>query len=133
MRPLGRREKVSQLLDVGDSHTGTITRISDKGVDVKVIVKGITNSVNLPTPHLTDDVSLAEIVKSGLNVGDTVSGLIWHKDVVTLMTMKPSIVNNWPDLPKALSDYEVGLVVPGVVQLVKQYGVMLRVPGLTGL
>jgi len=133
MKPLGRREKVSQVLEVGDIHTGTISRITDKGAEVKVVSKGMASVVTLPTQHLTDDVGLAEIIKSSLTVGQEVSGLVWHKDVVTIISKKSSLVDSWSDLPKDLADYEVGLVVPGVVQLIKPFGVMLRVPGMSNL
>ena len=56
-----------------------------------------------------------------------VKGRVWHKDVVTLITMKPSLTSHWDSLPTSLDQYHVGTIVPGVVQRIKKFGVFLQV------
>ena len=62
-----------------------------------------------------------------LVVGKEVKGRVWHKDVVTLITMKPSLTSHWDSLPTSLDQYHVGTIVPGVVQRIKKFGVFLQV------
>ena len=62
-----------------------------------------------------------------LVVGKEVKGRVWHKDVVTLITMKPSLTSHWASLPASLDQYHVGTIVPGVVQRIKKFGVFLQV------
>ena len=133
MKPLGRREKGGQRLVLGSRVSGKVTRLLEKGLEVEVEQEGVVCRATVPTLHLTDQTSLAELVKAGIAVGDMVEGRVWHKDVITLVTLKPSLCGSWDSLPQSLDQYEVGLVVPGVVQLVKKYGVFLRVPGLQKL
>ena len=52
--------------------------------------------------------------------------------VEAAVIIRPSPAN-WDSLPKLMDQYEVGTVVPGVVQMVKKFGVFLRVPGLAKL
>ena len=56
-------------------------------------------------------------------------GRVWHKEVVTLMTTKPSLLDNWDSLPTSIDQYHVGTVVPGVAQKIKKFGVFLQVFG----
>ena len=59
MKPLGRREKAEQRLELGADVCGVITRVTEKGADVEVIAKdGAKCKVLLPTMHLTDQVLL---------------------------------------------------------------------------
>ena len=59
MKPLGRREKAEQRLELGADVRGVITRVTEKGADVEVIAKdGAKCRVLLPTMHLTDQVLL---------------------------------------------------------------------------
>ena len=59
MKPLGRREKAEQRLELGADVCGVITRVTEKGADVEVIAKdGAKCRVLLPTMHLTDQVLL---------------------------------------------------------------------------
>ena len=62
-----------------------------------------------------------------LAVGNEVKGRVWHKDVVTLITMKPSLTSHWDSLPTSLDQYHVGSIAPGVVQRIKKFGVFLQV------
>ena len=62
-----------------------------------------------------------------LVVGKEVKGRVWHKDVVTLITMKPSLISHWDSFPTSLDQYHVGTIVPGVVQRIKKFGVFLQV------
>merc|ERR1712013_307289 len=132
MKPLGRREKADQHLELGADVSGVVTRVSEKGADVEVIAKdGAKCRVLLPAAHLTDQVDLAPMLLQQLVVGKEVKGRVWHKDVVTLITMKPSLISHWDSLPTSLDQYHVGTIVPGVVQRIKKFGVFLQVPGLS--
>merc|ERR1719430_2081740 len=132
MKPLGRREKADQRLELGADVSGVITRVTEKGADVEVVAKdGAKCRVLLPAMHLTDQVDLAPVLLQQLSVGKEVKGRVWHKDVVTLMTTKPSLLDNWDSLPTSIDQYHVGTVVPGVVQKIKKFGVFLQVPGLS--
>merc|ERR1712013_794053 len=128
MKPLGRREKADQHLELGADVSGVVTRVSEKGADVEVIAKdGAKCRVLLPAAHLTDQVDLAPMLLQQLAVGREVKGRVWHKDVVTLITMKPSLTSHWDSLPTSLDQYHVGTIVPGVVQRIKKFGVFLQV------
>merc|ERR1719318_2285651 len=59
--------------------------------------------------------------------------MAWQKDVVTVLTMKKSILDNWANCPKSYEEFNEGSLVPGVVVLVKKFGVFLRVPHLEKL
>jgi len=133
MKPLGRKEKGGQMLELGREYRCKVTRITPKGADVSVTHEGVNCRAIIPTMHLTDHPSLAGQILATLSVGDEVTGRVWHKDVVTLITMKPSLLRDWDNLPKSINEYEVGTLVPGVVQMVKNFGVFLRVPGLAKL
>ena len=59
MKPLGRREKAEQRLELGANVCGVITRVTEKGADVEVVAKdGAKCRVLLPAMHLTDQVKL---------------------------------------------------------------------------
>ena len=70
---------------------------------------------------------LAPVLLQQLAVGKEVRGRVWHKDVVTLITSKPSLLARWDSLPTSIDQYHVGTVVPGVVQRIKKFGVFLQV------
>jgi len=132
MKPLGRREKAEQRLELGAEVCGVVTRVTEKGADVEVVAKdGAKCKVLLPTMHLTDQVDLAPVLLKQVAVGKEVRGRVWHKDVVTLITSKPSLLNHWDSLPTSIDQYHVGTLVPGVVQRIKKFGVFLQVPGLS--
>ena len=60
MKPLGRREKADQHLELGADVSGVVTRVTEKGADVEVIAKdGAKCRVLLPAAHLTDQVRSA--------------------------------------------------------------------------
>ena len=130
MRPLGAREKASQRLELGAEVRGRVAKVTEKGAEVEVEEGGEKCKVLLPTSHLCDHPDLSPALLEALAVGAEVVGRVWHKDVVTLLTMKPSLVDRWADLPTCLEQYTVGTIVPGVVQKVKKFGVFLQVPGL---
>ena len=133
MKPLGRREKGGQKLVLGFRVAAKVTTVTEKGLEVEVEQEAVTSRATVPTIHLTDQTSLAEQVLAGVAVGKVLEARVWQKDVVTLVTLKPSLCGAWDSLPQSMEQYEVGLVVPGVVKLVKKYGVFLRVPGLQKL
>ena len=57
MKPLGRREKADQHLELGADVSGVVTRVTEKGADVEVIAKdGAKCRVLLPAAHQTDQV-----------------------------------------------------------------------------
>ena len=57
MKPLGRREKAEQRLELGADVCGVITRVTEKGADVEVVAKdGAKCRVLLPATHLSDQV-----------------------------------------------------------------------------
>ena len=70
---------------------------------------------------------LAPTLLQQLAVGSEVRGRVWHKDVVTLITSKPSLLDQWDSLPTSIDHYHIGTVVPGVVQRIKKFGVFLQV------
>merc|ERR1719193_608892 len=55
------------------------------------------------------------------------------RGVVTVLTMKKSILENYATSPKTYEEYNEGSVVPAVVVLIKKFGVFLRVPHLEKL
>ena len=130
MKPLGRREKGGQKLVLGFRVAAKVTTVTEKGLEVEVEQEAVTSRATVPTIHLTDQTSLAEQVLAGVAVGKVLEARVWHKGVVTLVTLKPSLCRAWDSLPQRLEQYEVGLVVPGMVKLVKKYGVFLRVSDL---
>jgi len=133
MVPMGRRERGRQVLQLGKIYTATVVKVGVEGVEVKVTHEGQTVPAVIPMHHLTDQVSLASVIANNLTAGDELMSMAWQKDVVTVLTMKKSIMENWATSPKTYEEYNEGCLVPGVVVLIKKFGVFLRVPHLEKL
>ena len=84
----------------------------------------------IPINHLTDNLSMAEIIASNLSPGDSLECLAWHKDVVTVLTMKQCVMEHYDTSPRSYEDYRPCTIVPGVVTMIKKFGVFLRLPHL---
>merc|ERR1711892_1205830 len=133
MVPMGRRERGRQILQLGKMYAATVVKVGVEGVEVKVTHEGQTVPAVIPMHHLTDQVSLASVIANNLTAGDELMSMAWQKDVVTVLTMKKSIMENWATSPKTYEEYNEGCLVPGVVVLIKKFGVFLRVPHLEKL
>jgi len=133
MNPMGRKERGKQVLELGKMYTAIVSKVGNEGVEVKVTHEGKEVPAIIPINHLTDQISLATMLANNMNVGQQIECMAWQKDVVTLLTRKRSIIDNWDNSPKNYEEYEVGSIVPGVVVLLKKFGVFLRVPHLEKL
>jgi len=133
MVPMGRKERGRQVLQLGKMYTATVVKIGEGGVEVTVVHEGKKIPAVIPINHLTDQISLASIIVTNIKEGDELECMAWQKDVVTVLTMKKSILENYATSPKSYEEYNEGSVVPGVVVLIKKFGVFLRVPHLEKL
>ena len=70
-------------------------------------------------------------IVNNLKIGDRLETLAWHKDVVTILTMKKSVIENYETCPSSYDEYREGVIAPGVVTQIKPYGVFLRLPNLS--
>ena len=72
--------------------------------------------------------SLAGVLLSSVQEGESLQALCFQQDVVPILTMKESVVlaEKEKSLPRSYGDLEVGQVVPGVEQIIKSYGVFIR-------
>ena len=89
----------------------------------------------IPTNNLTDQANLATMISSNLTVGQERECMAWQKEVVTVLSMKKSILDNWANCLKTYEGFNEieGSLVPGVVMLVMKFGVFLRVSHLKKL
>jgi len=133
MVPMGRKERGKQVLQLGRIYTATVVKVGEEGVEVTVVHAGQKVSAVIPIHHLTDQVSLATMIASNITEGAELECMAWQKDVVTILTMKRSILENYASCPKTYEEFNEGSVVPGVVVLIKKFGVFLRVPYLEKL
>jgi len=133
MVPMGRKERGRQVLQLGKMYTATVVKVGEGGVEVTVVHEGKTIPAVIPIHHLTDQVSLASIIATNITEGEKLECMAWQKDVVTVLTMKQSILENYATCPKTYEEFNEGSVVPGVVVLIKKFGVFLRVPHLEKL
>ena len=72
--------------------------------------------------------SLAGVLLSSVQEGESLKALCFQQDVVPILMMKESMVmaEKEKSLPRSYGDLEVGQVVPGVEQIIKSYGVFIR-------
>ena len=128
-KPLGSKERKSgQKLDVGKTYACKVAEVTADGLALLVDV-GEDEAVkaHLPKQHLTDHAALAGPLLATYAVGDAVHALCFERDVVPIMTCKPFILEEAGRV-QSFDDLDVGTVLPGVVCLVKDYGVFLRLP-----
>ena len=50
--------------------------------------------------------------------------------MVTVLSMKQSVLEHYDTCPRSYDDYRQGSIVPGVVTMIKKFGVFLRLPHL---
>ena len=131
MTPMGSKQRRGQVLELGRKYTATVTSLGETSADVMVEHDGREVAAVLPYSHLTDTVSLVSSLASSLVVGQKVDCMAWHKDVATVLTRKKSLIESFASSPKTYEDYREGCLVPGVVTLVKKFGVFLRLPHLS--
>jgi len=133
MNPLGKKERRKQILKLGVMYTSTVQKLSDEGVEVLIDHEGHKVTASIPVYHLADDASLSRVILNNLSVGQKLDCMVCQKDVVTVLTLKQSLINNWSHCPQTFDEFEIGTVIPGVVALIKKFGVFLRVPYLEDL
>ena len=61
----------------------------------------------IPNNHLTDNLSMAEII-SNLSPGDSLECLACHKDVVTVLSLKQSVMKHYDTSPRSYDNYRPG-------------------------
>jgi len=129
MNPLGQKQrKGGSCLTLGSVYSAKVIDTKDTGVDVEVECDGKTVSCLIPTPHLTDHASLANILLASVQPGDTLQALCFQQDVCPILTMKKTIIQAEKNktLPSSYAEMEVGQIIPGVVQTMKTYGAFIR-------
>ena len=62
----------------------------------------------IPINHLTDNLSMAESIASNLSPGDSLECLAWHKDVVTVLSLKQSVMKHYDTSPRSYDNYRPG-------------------------
>ena len=128
MTPLGKKERRRQVLNIGQRYEATVVRMAEDAVEVNVEHEDKTVPAVIPFPHLTDTISMVPSLANSIKLGQKLSTMAWHKDVVTILTMKRSLMENYDSAPKGYEEYKEGSQVPGVVTLIKKFGVFLRLP-----
>jgi len=132
-KPLGSKEKKSGMkLTLGATYQCQVMDVAADGLAVEVKVnEDEVVKAHIPTQHLTDHPAMAEQLLATYSVGETVEALCFEKDFVPIMTLKPFILeaSSGDDCQnKSFEDLNEGQVLPGVVCLVKKYGVFLKLP-----
>ena len=131
MTPLGRKQRKGQVLELGKMYSATVTSLGEESAEVSVEHDGKEVVGTVPYSHLTDTVSLVSTLAKSLKVGQRFDCMAWHKDVATVLTRKKSLINSFPSSPRTYEELTEGSLVPGVVTLIKKFGVFLRLPHLS--
>ena len=140
-KPLGHKEKLhGKKLKLCTFYQCKVTEVATDGLAVSIENK-VDESQNeiikafLPKEHLTDNISMADLLLASYNVGDNIERAVcFERDVMPIMTIKPIILQeveeneNQFENGRSFEDLNDGLVIPGVVCLVKDYGVFVRLP-----
>ena len=140
-KPLGQKEKSrGQKLKLCKSYACKVVDIATDGLGVEIEEKIDANSTEnikafIPKEHLTDHPSMADLLLASYKVGDSIEQAIcFERDVIPIMTLKPIILNDIQENEckyengRSYEELNDGLVIPGVVCLVKQYGIFVRLP-----
>ena len=137
-KPLGHKAKqLGKKLKLCTFYQCKITEVAPDGLALDVETKDeselVTVKAFLPKEHLTDHPCMAELLLSTYNVGDMIErAMCFERDVLPIMSIKPLILHdveeneNRFEKGRSFEELNDGLVLPGVVCLVKEYGVFLR-------
>ena len=126
LRPLGSKEKkASENIQKGQIYNNV--KVKDINADgLGVEIDGI--KALLPKNHLTDHISIADLVLNTYNVNDVINNVLcFEKDVLPIMTLKPSILA-FEGGNMTFDEIHEGQVIPTVVSNVKDYGVFVKLP-----
>ena len=137
-KPLGHKaKKQGKKLKLCMFYKCKVMDVASDGLALEVEAKE-ENEVEtvkafLPKEHLTDHSCMADLLLSTYNVGDVIEKVMcFERDVVPIMSIKPLILTDVEenesryDKGRSFEELNDGLVLPGVVCLVKEYGVFLR-------
>lgn len=128
IKPLGSKEKkLGESVKLGKFYENIkVCDVTNEGLAVEVEdnVKAM-----IPKHHLTDHVGLADQLLSSYSVNDIISkALCYEKDVLPILTLKPSLLNFEGCDKMSFDDLHPGLTLPAVVATVKPYGVFVKLP-----
>ena len=126
LRPLGSKEKkASENVKKGQIYNNVkIVDVNADGLGVEIDgVKAL-----LPKNHLTDHCSIADLILDTYKVNDVIDNVLcFEKDVLPIMTLKPSILA-FESCNMTFDEIHEGQVIPTVVSNVKEYGVFVKLP-----
>lgn len=129
-KPLGSKErKEGEKIKLGMFYDVTVAEVAEDGLKVKIDDHNV--KAFIPGHHLTDHTMLAQMLLQSYKPGDKITrALCFEKDVMPIMTLKPMIIQATESdiLPKSFDDLQEGVSLPGVVCLIKNYGVFIRLP-----
>ena len=131
LTPLGRKERRGQVLELGRMYTATVVSLAEASAEVTVEQEGNEVSAMVPYSHLTDIVSQVPALTSSLKIGQKLEVMAWHKDAATVLTRKKSLIDTFASSPKSYDELTEGRIIPGVVTLIKKFGVFLRMSHLS--
>ncbi|TRY68763.1 hypothetical protein TCAL_11652 [Tigriopus californicus] len=132
-KPLGSREKkAAEKLRLCQFYPCQVTQIKDDGLAVDVTESpGTVLAGFIPKLHLTDHPVVADALLKSYAVGDHIpEALCFERDVLPILSLKPILMEavRSKTLPQSFEDLQEGVLLPGVVCLIKNYGVFLRLP-----
>ena len=137
-KPIGHKaKKVGKKLKLCTFYQCKVSEVATDGLalDVETQAENDSETIKafLPKDHLTDHPCMADLLLSTYNKGDLIErALCFERDVVPIMSIKPLILTdveeneNSFEKGRSFEELNDGLILPGVVCLVKQYGVFLR-------
>ena len=128
---LGSKQRRQQVLQLGRRYPATVVSLGEESVEVRVEHEGSSVAATLPHHHLTDTASMVPGLAASIAPGQVLDTMAWQKDVVTVLTMKRSLMDSWDSSPRNYEEVREGSVLPGVVTLIKKFGVFIRLPHLS--
>lgn len=132
-KPIGSKQRAQgEAVKLGTIYEGVqVADVTSDGLAVEIdLQQGNKVKAFVPKMHLTDHATLADQLLKTYSQGDVIEkALCFEKDVVPILTLKPLLLKNSQEqAAKSFDDLHIGLSVPGVVCLIKSYGVFLRLP-----
>lgn len=132
-KPLGSKEKkAGDKLRLCQFYPCKVTEIKEDGLAVDVTESPDTVLPGfIPKLHLTDHPIVADALLKSYAVGDQIDeALCFEKDVLPILSLKSVLKDavRSKSLPQSFEDLQEGVILPGVVCLIKNYGVFLRLP-----
>ena len=131
-QPLGRKEKrMGDDVKLGAFYDCVVKEVAEDGLAVEVEMGQNEEKVKafIPSQHLSDYPRYGSKLLKTYSVDDVINdALCFEKDVLPILTLKSLIIEaaKHDQLPMSFDDLLPGVSLPGVICLIKNYGVFIR-------